>query len=71
MLKGEEKNKFKEKKFCLTKDVIEKFRELKRFFTTASILYYYNLVWRIVVKSDASSFAISVIILWLLKTTGQ
>ena len=41
MLKGREKGKFKEKKFALTKEAKKAFEELKRFFTTASILVHY------------------------------
>ena len=42
MLKGREKSKFKGKKFIFTKKVKETFEELKRLFTTALILVYYD-----------------------------
>ena len=71
MLKGGEKDKFKRKKFVLTKKVKEVFEELKRLFTTALILVYYNPARRIMVESNVSSFAILAVISQLLEVTGQ
>ena len=71
MLKSRKKGKFKRKKFVLTKEAKKAFKEFKWLFTTASILVYYNPAWRIMVESDASSFAILVVISQLLKLTEQ
>ena len=70
ILKDREKGKFKGKKFVLTKETKEAFEKLKRLFTTALILVYYNPAWRIIVESDASSFAILAVISQLLEMTG-
>ena len=69
MLKGGEKRKFKGKKFIFTKEAKEIFEELKRLFTTVPILIYYNLARKIMVESNVSSFAISVVISQLYKPT--
>ena len=71
ILKSREKGKFKGKKLVLTKETKEAFEELKQFFTTALILVHYDPAQRIMVESDASSFAISVVISQLLEATGQ
>ena len=71
MLKGGEKGKFKGKIFVFTKEAKEVFEELKRLFITAPILVHYDSARRIIVESNASSFAISAIISQLLETIGQ
>ena len=71
LLKSREKGKFNEKNFAFTKEAKEAFEELKRFFTTVPILIYYDLAWRIMVESDASSFAILAVILELLEAKRQ
>ena len=69
MFKGGEKSKFKRKKFILTKEAKEAFEKLKQLFTIAPILVYYDPAWRIMIESDASSFAILTVISQLLEIT--
>ena len=71
MLKNGKKSKFKGNKFILTKEIKEAFEELKQFFTTISILVYYNPAWRIIVESNISSFVILAVISQLLEAIGQ
>ena len=71
MLKGGKKGKFKGKKFVLTKEAKKVFEKLMWLFTIALILVHYDLTRRIMVESDASSFAILAVISQLLEATGQ
>ena len=62
ILKGIEKGK-KSGTFLLTPEALVAFYNLKKRFTEALILYYFNLLRRIIVETDASKFAIGGILL--------
>ena len=62
ILKGIEKGK-KSGTFLLTPEALVAFQDLKKRFTEAPILYYFNLSRRIIVETDASKFAIGGILL--------
>lgn len=62
MLKGGMKNKINNKNFAMTTEAFEIFNELKKHFTTVSMLVHYKPKRQITFKTDVSTFAISGII---------
>ena len=62
LLSGDTKRKFKSVKFVMIKEALDSFNELKQLFIHISMLVHYDLTRRIMLKCDASGFAISAIL---------
>ena len=62
LLVGGVKKKFKGIPFIMTNKALEAFNALKRLFASAPMLVHYDLTRRIMLKCDASGFAIGAIL---------
>lgn len=57
--------------FVFMVQAIESFNKIKQKFTMASMLIYYNPLWKIMLECDASGYAVSGIIFQLISSSGQ
>lgn len=71
MLKDKVKSKFNNKNFAMIVKAFEAFNKLKKRFTMVLMLVHYKPKKQIILKTNASVFAISGIIFHLIQTSSQ
>ena len=71
MLKGSKKGKFRAVVFKMTAKAILLIEELKRYFSTALILVYFNSQQQLILKTESSKKVLGEILSQLIEETGQ